>query len=138
MKQQSEQVARAMAEQARAMRDTRDATNNISQQVQQIMKANAEYAASADSIRVSLGETRSITDRNARTANDAIQATTSLLDAAQQLSKIMDQIEKGGAGSNGSTDLSNRKRRSRKNEPGDGLGNGESRTDEPPIQRTES
>ena len=98
------------------------------------MKENTEHAASADSIRVSLAETRSITDRNARTVNDTIQATTSLLGAAQQLSTIMDQIEKGGPGSNGSPDLSNRKRRSRKNEPGDGLGNHESRTDEPPIQ----
>jgi methyl-accepting chemotaxis protein len=117
MRQQSEQLARAVSEQARATKETREATANISQQVRLIAQANIHNALSAESIRESLAEARHVTDRNASTATDTLNATTTLLGSALELSNIMDKMNTDRLGSNGSAGQSAKKRsrQSRKN-----------------------
>jgi hypothetical protein len=108
MRQQAEQLARAVSEQARP-KDT-GGRCNIAQQVRLIAQANIQHTTSAESIRESLAETRHITDRNTSTATDTLNATTSLLGSALQLSNIMDKINTDRLGSNGTTVRSTKKR----------------------------
>jgi methyl-accepting chemotaxis protein len=102
MKRQASQVAAAVVEQTRAMRETNDAAQSITSQVRLITKANQDHASAADSIRESLAETRFVTDRNARTATQTLSATDALLSYALELSNIMDKVDADRSPSNGS------------------------------------
>ena len=72
MRQQSEQVARAMAEQSQTTNDLTKATTNISRQIALIARANIEHSNGIDANLVALTDIRKITDRSARDAEDLL------------------------------------------------------------------
>jgi methyl-accepting chemotaxis protein len=117
MKRESEQVAQAMIEQSRAVKDMTTATQNISRQIHLIAQSNLQHSHAVENVVRSLGETRHITDRNARRVNETLGATTALLDLAGSLAETMDQLS--APNSNGSSDDA-RSRRGRKRQRSNG------------------
>jgi hypothetical protein len=92
-------------------------TQAISKQIHLISQSNLQHSHRVESVVSSLGETRHITDRNARRVNETITATTALLDSAGLLVETMDQLSTPN--SNGSND-DNRSGKGRKRQRSNG------------------
>jgi methyl-accepting chemotaxis protein len=75
-KVQSEQIARAMSEQTRALREMTIGAQNITKQIGIITRANREHSAGADTVLKALNEVRSITQENTK----SLWAITDLLE----------------------------------------------------------
>jgi hypothetical protein len=102
MRQQSDQVAKAMSEQARAARDMTAAIENVSKEVGRITLSNRQHLDSSEKILGTLTDIRQITERNAQGVNATLSGTTNLNERARQLVEIMDSMSTGDAAADGS------------------------------------
>jgi hypothetical protein len=101
MRQQSEQVAKAISEQARAARDMTAATQNVSKEVGRITLSNRGLLNSSKNVLGTLTEIRQITERNAQGVNATLSGTANLSEYARRLVGITDGISAGEAAANG-------------------------------------
>jgi methyl-accepting chemotaxis protein len=85
MKGQSEQAAKALQEQSRAMKDMSDAAENTARQIKMITSANREHSTVSGGLLVTLKQIRDITDRNAHGVKETRGGTTDLLERAAAL-----------------------------------------------------
>ena len=91
MRVQSEQVSRATADQAKAMRTMTGDSQNVARQITLISKANGEQSAAAADLLVSMNEVRRITDRNAAGVKQTRGGTDDLRRRAQALAALVDR-----------------------------------------------
>jgi methyl-accepting chemotaxis protein len=101
MRRQSEQAARALAEQSRTMKNISVAAASTSRQIHSITVANKEHAAGAKRLAERLKEVRDITDRNARGVKDTRGGTEDLLRQAAALTSALEVHAEGTRGQNG-------------------------------------
>jgi methyl-accepting chemotaxis protein len=92
MRRQSDQVAKAMNEQARAARDMRSAAQEISKQIGLITRANREHSDLSARIYESIVDIRKVTEQNVRGVKDTHRATDGLAANARTLGEIMDRL----------------------------------------------
>jgi len=97
MRLQSDQVSKAMREQARTAHEMSVAVATVSKEALRITNANRNHLDAADRIRTGVSELRNITNRNADGVKATLTSTTGLADRARQLGEIMD----GMIGGNG-------------------------------------
>jgi len=88
---QSDQTARALKEQARAVKDVSGAAENTAKQIKLITTANREHSVVAAQLLNTLKQVREITDRNAHGVqetrggtNDLLQRATALVSMAER------------------------------------------------------
>src|SRR3954470_6285047 len=98
MRQQGDQLARAIDEQARAARDMTTATTNISKEIGLITRSNRQHVTSAEQVLATLTDIRQITERNAQGVKATLSGTTNLIARAQQLAEIVNGAALGRAG----------------------------------------
>src|SRR4029453_11814062 len=102
MRKEADQAARAMAEQARALKEMTSATQNTSSQIKRISAANREHSTAAGSVLDQLHDIRKITDRNARDVNETRGNTAELLKHAADLAGLIGRSASGARnGANG-------------------------------------
>jgi len=94
MRQQADQAARALKEQARAMKDMTTASANTARQIKMITHANREHSTAAGGILTELGELRRIAERNASGAKQTRATTAELLRRAEALTGVTDLAKK--------------------------------------------
>lgn len=107
MRLQSDQVTKAMREQARTAHEMTVAVGSVSKEALRITSANRNHLDSADRIRGAVIELRQITTRNADGVKATLTSTSGLADRARQLGEIMDSM----VGGNGNQDAVKTKRR---------------------------
>ena len=111
MRVQSEQVTKAMREQARASHEMSVGVTNVSKEAVRITNANRNHLEAAERIRSGVVELRQITNRNADGVKATLTSTSGLADRARQLGEIMDSM----VGANGNQEPAKPKtRRTRK------------------------
>ena len=93
MRQQSEQLTKALNEQTRAMREMTGASSDIAKQIKLITRANLEHSTGADSVLQMLSDVRKITERNAQGVQATLNETSGLIEQAQELSTIMNGFD---------------------------------------------
>jgi methyl-accepting chemotaxis protein len=88
---QSDQTARALKEQARAVKDVSGAAENTAKQIKLITTSNREHSVVAAQLLNTLKQVREITDRNAHGVqetrggtNDLLQRATALVSMAER------------------------------------------------------
>ena len=101
MRIQTEQAAKATAEQARAITDLSDASNNIAKQIKLISRANREHSVAAGGFLASLGEIKGITERNASGAKETVNRTNGLLNNARRLTEMAEMLSVAGKSKGG-------------------------------------
>ncbi len=89
MRQESDQAARALAEQARALKEMTSATQNTSSQIKLITRANREHSTVAGALLDQLRDIRKITDRNARDVSETRGNTAELIKHAADLAGLV-------------------------------------------------
>jgi len=92
-RKESEQAARAMAEQSRALKDLTTGAQNISKQIGLITRANREHSTVSVAILGALKEIRSVTEQNVAGVKDTLRNTGSLLERVQSLNTAMDGLQ---------------------------------------------
>ena len=97
MRKQSSQVAQAVVEQSRALRDMSGGAENVSKQIAAITRSNREHTVAAEDILKGLVEVRSIAEGNARGAQESQTATENLRESMQALGAIADRMNQNGA-----------------------------------------
>jgi len=90
MKIQSEQAARATAEQARTMKEMSKAAASTVRDIKALTHANKGHSAGAAQLVTQLAEVRRITERNADGVRQARGGTADLLKQAETLTGLMD------------------------------------------------
>ncbi len=98
MRKESDQAARAMSEQARAMKDITSATANITRQMRLLSGANKEHTGAAARVLGQLRTIRAVTDRNSQGVRDTLGNTNDLVAHAEAL---RDALRIGKGSSNG-------------------------------------
>jgi len=101
MRIQTEQAAKATAEQARAITDLSDVSNNIAKQIKLISRANREHSVAAGGFLTSLGEIKGITERNASGAKETVNRTNGLLSNARRLTEMAEMLSVAGKSKSG-------------------------------------
>ncbi len=101
MRRETEQAARALAEQTRGLKDMTTATGNTAKQLKLITHANREHSVVAAHMLEQLRAVRQITDRNARDVKETRSNTAELIKHAEQLSGIAQQNSRRTLGANG-------------------------------------
>jgi methyl-accepting chemotaxis protein len=96
MRVQTEQLAKAMVEQSRSIRDMSSGAQNVARQINLITLANREHSRASAAVLNGLSDIRQITERNARGVKDTQRATGSLLDRAQALTAIVEGLTGNG------------------------------------------
>jgi methyl-accepting chemotaxis protein len=96
MRVQTEQLAKAMTEQTRSIKDMSSGAQNVARQINLITLANREHSLASAAVLTGLSDIRQITERNAQTVKDTQRATGSLLDRAQSLNAIVDGLTGNG------------------------------------------
>jgi methyl-accepting chemotaxis protein len=71
MRRQSEQTSKGLAEQSRAAADVGSATHNVARQVTAIVRANREQSENAEATLVTLAELRRLGERSTKGVRDA-------------------------------------------------------------------
>jgi methyl-accepting chemotaxis protein len=92
MRKRSGEVARALAEQTRAVKDVSTAIDHISRQMASMTRANREHAAGGESILKALSEIRAVTDRTADGARQSRRTADGLRDRTAALVGIADRL----------------------------------------------
>jgi methyl-accepting chemotaxis protein len=110
MRQQGDQLAKAIDEQARAARDMTVATTNISKEIGLITRSNRQHLTSAKQVLGTLTDIRQITERNAQGVKATLSGTTNLIERAQQLAEIVNDSTTEQSGENGARQSSARPR----------------------------
>ena len=104
---QSEQTARSMVDQAKAMREMTSAAQGTAKHIKLITKANVEHSTTATALLGSIAEVRTITDRNASGVKQTRGGTDDLLRRAQALLAIVNRPSTARSG-NGRASRSHR------------------------------
>ena len=94
MRQQSEQAAKALKEQARVMKDMTAAVANTSKQVRGITNANRAHSQAAGAALQDLIELRKVAERNAGGVRQTRASTDDLLRYAGALSAVVGDLTK--------------------------------------------
>jgi methyl-accepting chemotaxis protein len=94
MRRQSDQTAKAMNEQTRAIKDMTMGTQNISRQIGLITRANREHSNVSVSILNSLTNIRQVAQRNVQDVKDTQRASTGLLERSQNLKEIVERLSR--------------------------------------------
>jgi hypothetical protein len=110
MRQQGDQLAKAIAEQARAARDMTAATTSISKEVGLITRSNRQHLTSAEQVLGTLTDIRQVTERNAQGVKATLSGTTNLIERARQLAEVVNGPDAGQADENGARQSSDRPR----------------------------
>ena len=92
MRQQSEQLSKAMTEQSRTIKDMTMAAQNVNKQIGQITKSNREHSQIASAQLEAMLEINTIAERNAQGVKSTQKAAANLLERANQLAAIMDRL----------------------------------------------
>jgi methyl-accepting chemotaxis protein len=92
MRLQSDQVTKAMREQARTAHEMTVAVANVSKDALRVTNANRNHLDAADRLRTDVSELRQITNRNADGVRATLTSTSGLADRARQLGEIMDSM----------------------------------------------
>ena len=85
MRRQSDQTARALSEQARALKEVNAAAGNTTTQIKLISKANKEHSIGASRTLDQLRDIRVITERNVRGVKETRGGTDALIRHAEAL-----------------------------------------------------
>jgi methyl-accepting chemotaxis protein len=101
MRQQAEQAAKALKEQARAMKDMSGAATNTANQIKTITRSNRDHSQAAAAVAAELTETRRISERNVSGVKQTRTTTADLLRHAEALTAVVDDPRTPGNGSNG-------------------------------------
>jgi methyl-accepting chemotaxis protein len=88
MRRESEQAARALAEQTRGLKDMTSATQSTSAQIRLITTANRTHSTAAGRVLEQLRDIRKITDRNARDVHETRGNTAELVRHAEDLAGL--------------------------------------------------
>jgi len=96
MRVQTEQLANAMNEQTRALKDMTAGAHNVSKQVGMITRSNREHSSASGSIINGIAEIRLIAERNAHGVKDTLRSANDLVDRAQALNSIIDGLKNNG------------------------------------------
>ena len=112
---QTEQAARALVDQSKAMREMAVAAQNTAKQIKLVTKANIEQSAAAASLLTSVSEIRQITDRNAHGVKQTRGGTDDLLRRAQTLIALAGQPAPSGRFGNGKAHRAGNGKSSRSN-----------------------
>jgi methyl-accepting chemotaxis protein len=91
---QSDQTAKALKEQSRAVKDISDAATSTARQIKLITTANREHSVVSAQLLNTLKQIREITDRNAHGVQETRGGTNDLLQRAAALASIAE----GGTG----------------------------------------
>jgi hypothetical protein len=110
MRQQGDQLAKAIGEQARAARDMTVATTSISKEIGLITRSNRQHLTSAEQVVGALTDIRQITERNAQGVKATLSGTTNLIARAQQLAEIVNGSNAKQSDENGARQSSARPR----------------------------
>jgi methyl-accepting chemotaxis protein len=98
MRKESEQAARAMGEQSRAMKEISGATANISRQMRLVSTANREHSAGAVRVLGQLKSVRAVSERNTQGVRESRGTTGQLLEHAEALRAVVSRSSgKNGA-----------------------------------------
>jgi hypothetical protein len=131
MRQQGDQLAKAVGEQARAARDMTAATASISKEIGLITRSNRQHLTSSEQVLGALNDIRQITERNARGVKATLGVTADLIERAQQLTAAVGDADAGQSGERGAPTSSarprsngNPRRPKKGTSPGDTAGNG--------------
>jgi methyl-accepting chemotaxis protein len=89
MRQQSQQLAKALAEQSRAMQDMTSASSEVSTNINLISRANVDHSANAENILQMLNDSRRVTDRNVKGIRMTVAQTDGLLEQAREVASIL-------------------------------------------------
>jgi methyl-accepting chemotaxis protein len=89
MRAQSEEAARATAEQARTMKEMAGAAASTARDVKSITQANRTQSASAAQLLSQVADIRRVTERNAEGVKQTRGGTAALLKQAEALTGIM-------------------------------------------------
>ena len=99
MRKESDQAARALVEQSRAMKDVLGGTQNISKQLNLIGGANKHHSAGAGRTLSCLKEVRAAIGNHARSAKDSQHGTVDLVRHVEAITGALGR--RGKNGSNG-------------------------------------
>jgi len=100
MRRQSDQVARAVNEQARALKELNGAAGNTAAQIKLITQANKEHSTGAVRMLDQLRDIRVVTERNARGVKETLGGTDALRRHAEALVVGLEN-PRGARGANG-------------------------------------
>ena len=93
MRLQTDQTARAMTEQARAVKNMADGARSVSNQIGLISRANRDHSNTAIAILGGLTEIRQVTEQNVAGVKDTLRNTGSLLERVQSLNNLMEGLQ---------------------------------------------
>jgi methyl-accepting chemotaxis protein len=96
MRRESDQLARAMGEQARAMNEMRGASQNTSRQIGLMLVSSRAHSASVANILLSLSNARQLTERSAQGLQEHQRVSASLREQAQLLAALRDRLSEHG------------------------------------------
>jgi len=110
MRRQADQAARALTEQARAMKDMSGSANNAAKQIKLITRTNKAHTDGAVRLLTQLRDVRAVVERNARGVQDTRGGTSDLLRHAEALAGVLDPRRRtpDRAATNGRTGSSGR------------------------------
>jgi methyl-accepting chemotaxis protein len=100
IKGQSEQAARATAEQTRTMKEMARSATSTAKDIKSIMQANKAHGAGAARLVSQIADVRRITERNADGVRQTRGGTADLLKQAELLTGLVDSVT-GAKGTNG-------------------------------------
>jgi methyl-accepting chemotaxis protein len=92
MRLQSDQVTKAMREQARTSHEMSVAVASVSKEAIRITNSNRGHLDAADKIRSDVNELRQITNRNADGVKATLMTTSGLATRARELGEITDSM----------------------------------------------
>ena len=100
MRTQTDQIAKAMAEQSRAIKEMSDGARNVGKQINLITQANREHSTVSVALLKGLSDIKQITERNAQGVKDTMRGTESLVERARALDSIIDGLTNNGLKNN--------------------------------------
>ncbi len=96
MRRQADQVAKAMAEQARAGKDMTTAVQNIAKQITLLTRTNREHSTVVGQILAGLSDIQRIAERNTQGVQNSRRAISSLLEQIQTIITSIDRLGRKG------------------------------------------
>jgi methyl-accepting chemotaxis protein len=99
MRKESDQAARALSEQSRAMKDVLGGTQNISKQLDLMSGSNKQHTATAARTLSRLKEVRAAIEDHARSAKDTQGGTSDLVRHVEAIAGALGRRGKNGSNS---------------------------------------
>jgi methyl-accepting chemotaxis protein len=101
MRAQTDQIAKTMIEQTRAIKEMSDGARNIGKQINSITRANREHSTASVGLLNNLSSIKQITERNAQGVRDTLRGTEGLIERARTLDSIIDSLSNSDLKDNG-------------------------------------